>query len=64
VVLLADEPTGNLDSSSGRDILKIFDDLHQRGKTILMVTHDPKIGQVTNRTIQLCDGEVEKDVQR
>ena len=64
VVLLADEPTGNLDSTSGKDILKIFEDLHKEGKTILMVTHDPKIGQLTSRTIQLCDGEVEKDVQR
>jgi putative ABC transport system ATP-binding protein len=64
LVLLADEPTGNLDSTSGRDILKIFSDLHQRGKTILMVTHDPKIGQVTDRTIQLSDGEVVKDERR
>ena len=64
VVILADEPTGNLDSSSGKDILKIFDDLHQRGKTILMVTHDPSIGQVTSRSIRLVDGEVEKDVRR
>jgi len=64
VVLLADEPTGNLDSTSGRDILKIFEELHERGKTILMVTHDPKIGQLTSRTIQLCDGEVQNDVQR
>jgi len=64
VVILADEPTGNLDSTSGRDILKIFEDLHARGKTILMVTHDPKIAQVTHRTIQLVDGTVEKDEQR
>lgn len=64
VVLLADEPTGNLDSTSGRDILKIFEELHKRGKTILMVTHDPKIGQLTSRTIQLCDGEVQDDVRR
>ena len=64
VVILADEPTGNLDSSSGRDILKIFEDLHDRGKTIIMVTHDPKIGQLTTRCVRLCDGLVESDVSR
>ena len=64
VVLLADEPTGNLDSSSGKDILKIFADLHARGKTIIMVTHDPGIGQLTTRCVRLRDGEVESDVRR
>ena len=64
LVILADEPTGNLDSSSGKDILKIFDDLHRRGKTILMVTHDLTIGQLTSRSVRLVDGEVEKDVRR
>ncbi|MFN7140721.1 MAG: ABC transporter ATP-binding protein, partial [Limisphaerales bacterium] len=49
LVILADEPTGNLDSSSGGDILKIFNDLHERGKTIIMVTHDPGIANLTTR---------------
>ena len=64
VVLLADEPTGNLDSTSGKDILKIFADLHARGKTIIMVTHDPHIGQLTTRCVRLRDGVVESDVCR
>jgi putative ABC transport system ATP-binding protein len=64
LVILADEPTGNLDSSSGKEILKIFDDLHRRGKTIIMVTHDPSIAQLTTRTIRLCDGILESDVRR
>jgi putative ABC transport system ATP-binding protein len=64
VVILADEPTGNLDSTSGKDILKIFEDLHDRGKTIIMVTHDPGIGQLTTRCVRLRDGTVENDVRR
>ena len=64
LILLADEPTGNLDSSSGKDILKIFEDLHERGKTIIMVTHDPNIAQLTTRVVRMCDGEVESDVRR
>jgi putative ABC transport system ATP-binding protein len=61
LVLLADEPTGNLDSTSGTDILKIFDDLHKQGKTIIMVTHDQTVSRHTKRAIRLRDGEVESD---
>ncbi len=64
LVILADEPTGNLDSSSGKDILNIFANLHERGKTIIMVTHDPGIAQLTTRVVRFCDGEVESDVRR
>ena len=64
LVLLADEPTGNLDSSSGKDILKIFEDLHHRGTPIIMVTHDPGIAELTTRTIRLRDGQIENDVRR
>jgi putative ABC transport system ATP-binding protein len=64
LVILADEPTGNLDSSSGKEILKIFEDLHNRGKTIIMVTHDPGIAQLTTRSIRLRDGHLESDVRR
>lgn len=64
LVILADEPTGNLDSSSGKDILKLFADLHERGKTIIMVTHDPGIAQLTTRVVRFRDGEVESDVRR
>ncbi len=64
LVILADEPTGNLDSTSGKDILKLFADLHERGKTIIMVTHDPGIAQLTTRVVRFRDGEVESDVRR
>lgn len=64
VIILADEPTGNLDSTSGRDILKMFDELRIRGKTIIMVTHDPAIGRLTDRSIRLRDGELEADVRQ
>ena len=63
LVLLADEPTGNLDSSSGVEILKIFDDLNEQGKTIILVTHDEKVSRHARRAIRLCDGQVESDVR-
>ncbi len=61
LVILADEPTGNLDSASGADILRLFDDLNQQGKTIIMVTHDPGISKRTRRSIRLRDGLIESD---
>lgn len=63
IVLLADEPTGNLDSRSGAEILTLFDELHQQGKTIIMVTHDDEIGRRSQRVIRLRDGLVEKDIR-
>ena len=64
LVILADEPTGNLDSTSGVEILKIFDDLHEQGKTIILVTHDENVSRRTHRAIRLRDGQVESDVRR
>jgi putative ABC transport system ATP-binding protein len=63
LVILADEPTGNLDSSSGSDILKLFDELHEQGKTLILVTHDPSVGRRSRRTIRLRDGLIESDVR-
>jgi len=63
LVLLADEPTGNLDSASGVEILRIFDDLNQQGKTIILVTHDENISRHARRAIRLRDGVVESDVR-
>ncbi len=63
LVLLADEPTGNLDSASGAEILRIVDDLNRQGKTIIMVTHDPGIARHAGRVIRLRDGLIESDVR-
>ena len=60
-LLLADEPTGNLDSSSGASILALFRDLHAGGSTILLVTHNPEVAAAAQRRIELRDGEVVSD---
>lgn len=63
LLLLADEPTGNLDSASGVEILGLFDELRANGKTIIMVTHDPDIGHRADRIVRLRDGHIEEDVR-
>ncbi len=60
-VILADEPTGNLDSKSGLEIMRIFTDLHDAGNTIVMVTHDVKISNYTKRRVNLLDGAIVSD---
>jgi putative ABC transport system ATP-binding protein len=57
-ILLADEPTGNLDSASGEAVMELMDELHQGGATICMVTHDPRYATRAARTIQLFDGQI------
>jgi putative ABC transport system ATP-binding protein len=64
LIILADEPTGNLDSASGTEILNLFDELHRQGTTLIMVTHDEDIAHRANRAIRLRDGQVESDVRR
>jgi putative ABC transport system ATP-binding protein len=61
VIILADEPTGNLDSKSGEEILAILDNLHEQGKTLIIVTHDDDIGRRAQRTIHLRDGCVDRE---
>ncbi|HUS84183.1 MAG TPA: ABC transporter ATP-binding protein [Anaerolineales bacterium] len=60
VLILADEPTGNLDTRSGEEIMNLLHELHEDGRTIVMVTHDHEIAEHTQRTIHLRDGKVEK----
>ncbi|WP_432800117.1 ABC transporter ATP-binding protein [Poriferisphaera sp. WC338] len=60
-ILLADEPTGNLDSKTGTDILNMFDDLHREGLTIIMVTHDEGVADRCQRVVRLRDGLVDRD---
>jgi len=61
MVLLADEPTGNLDSVTGAEILEILENLHNEGRTIIMVTHDDGIAERTSRVVQMLDGSISSD---
>ena len=63
-LLLADEPTGNLDSATAADILALFDDLHAKGNTIVLVTHDAGIAEHAHRAIRLRDGKIESDTRK
>ena len=63
-ILLADEPTGNLDSKTGAEIMALFAKLHESGNTIVLVTHEADIAAFARRTISVRDGQVEKDVRR
>jgi putative ABC transport system ATP-binding protein len=63
-ILLADEPTGNLDSKTGVEIMAVFRRLHEGGNTIVLVTHEPDIAAYAHRAIHIRDGQVEKDVKQ
>ena len=63
-ILLADEPTGNLDSNTAREIMSLFDELHEAGHTIILVTHDADVASHADRVIRLLDGAVESDERR
>jgi putative ABC transport system ATP-binding protein len=63
-ILLADEPTGNLDSKTGGEIMGLFERLHKAGNTIVLVTHEADVAAYAYRTIQIRDGQVENDIRR
>ena len=63
-ILLADEPTGNLDSKTGAEIMALFARLHEAGNTIVLVTHEPDVATFAHRIIHVRDGQVEKDVRQ
>ena len=63
-ILLADEPTGNLDSTTGEEIMRVFEQLHADGNTIILVTHEHDIAEHAHRVIKIRDGRVESDVKR
>ncbi len=62
-IIMADEPTGNLDSKSTRDVMDIFAELYQSGKTIILVTHEPDVAAYATRHVVLSDGKISKDVR-
>ena len=62
-ILLADEPTGNLDSTTGEEIMRLFHTLHEKGNTIILVTHERDIAEHAHRTIHIRDGRIESDTR-
>jgi putative ABC transport system ATP-binding protein len=58
VLILADEPTGNLDSASGRDVMGVLQALHRAGRTIVLITHDPDVAEVATRQVHIRDGRL------
>ncbi|HEY3250822.1 MAG TPA: ABC transporter ATP-binding protein [Ignavibacteria bacterium] len=62
-IILADEPTGNLDSKTGEEIMELFDNLHSQGNTIILVTHEDFIAEHAHRVVKLRDGKIESDTQ-
>jgi putative ABC transport system ATP-binding protein len=60
-IILADEPTGNLDSKTGEEIMALFDDLHKKGNTIVLVTHEPDIAEYAHRVVHIRDGKIFSD---
>ncbi len=63
-VILADEPTGNLDSSSGREVMRILHELSDEGRTIILITHDNEIAEEANRIIRIQDGKIVSDITK
>lgn len=63
-LILADEPTGNLDSKTGAEIMELFHELHRQGNTIVLITHDEKIAKQAERSIHILDGKVKEELQR
>ena len=61
-VIVADEPTGNLDSKTGADIMKILADIHASGRTVVLVTHDLKISDMAERRVEMKDGMIIKEI--
>jgi len=63
-IILADEPTGNLDSKSGKDVMRILRELHEEGRTVILITHDNAIAEQASRVIRVHDGKIVEDAQK
>ena len=62
-IILADEPTGNLDSKTGEEIMKLFADLHDEGHTIILITHDARVAEKAQRSVRILDGHIDEEVR-
>lgn len=62
-IILADEPTGNLDSKSGEEIMDILNNLYEQGNTIVLITHDPDVAELANRSVSVHDGKIRKSLE-
>ena len=62
-IILADEPTGNLDSKTSEEIMNLFEDIHKNGNTIIVVTHEEDIARHAHRIVRIKDGMIESDMQ-
>lgn len=60
-IIMADEPTGNLDTKSTKEIMGIFEQLHEENKTVILVTHEPEIAACASRQLLMCDGQITRD---
>ena len=63
-VLLADEPTGNLDSKSSEDIMNMIKNLHKQGSTVILITHDTEVAEEADRVVNILDGKIVSDVKK
>jgi putative ABC transport system ATP-binding protein len=63
-IVLADEPTGNLDSGAGKGIVGLFEELHASGQTIVMITHDSAVARLASRVVQIRDGQITEDYRQ
>jgi putative ABC transport system ATP-binding protein len=63
-IILADEPTGNLDSKTSEEIMKLFNDIHEEGNTVILVTHEEEVAAYAHRIIRLRDGMIESDISK
>jgi putative ABC transport system ATP-binding protein len=63
-IILADEPTGNLDTKTSEEIMKLFNDIHEEGNTVILVTHEEEVAAYAHRIIRLRDGMIESDISK
>ena len=63
-IILADEPTGNLDSKAGKEVMQIFKELHKKGNTIILITHDSDVAKQASRMVRIQDGKIYEEARK